>query len=234
MLAFAPFSGACTATSALLDQLATALHPVGGAAAAVVVLTVAVRLALHPLTRRAVRGERARLRLAPQLARLRERHGTDPARFATEVGTLHRAAGVSPVAGLLPTLAQAPAFLLLYRAAAGLHGAGRSLFAVALSTRLAGAAPGQWWVFGVLLAAVALVAWLSARRAVRVAAALPGPTPSGPAAGLIRWAPYLTVVSAAFVPLAAGLYVLTSAAYTLVENVALRRGLPEDAPRPAG
>ncbi len=222
MLAFAPLQGALTALPTFLDQLATALAPVGGAATAIVVLTVLVRLALHPLTRRAVRGEHARMRLAPQIARLRERHGGNPARLAGDLSALHRDAGVSPVAGLLPMLAQAPVFLLLYHAATHLHGAGRALFGVGLATRLPAAPPSQWWLFGLLLAAVTALAWLSARRAVRVAAAQPDPAP----AGLARWLPYLGLVSAALVPLAAGLYLLTSAAFTLAENTLLRRGYP--------
>jgi YidC/Oxa1 family membrane protein insertase len=227
MLAFAPLSGVSTAATTVLDHLASALHPVGGAAAAIVALTVLVRLALHPLTRRAVRGERARLRLAPQVAQLRRRHADDPARLAGELTALHRDAGVSMVAGLLPTLAQAPVFLLLYRLAAHLHGAGRSLFGVDLATRLVTTAAAQWWLFGVLLALASLVAWLSSRRAARIAAAQPDAAPTGLTAQLVRWSPFLSVLSVAYVPLAAGLYLLTSATITFVENTVLRRGFPQ-------
>ncbi len=226
MLAFAPLSDALAATTSALVHLAAALHPVGGAATAIVAATVLVRFALHPLTRRAVRGERDRLRLAPRVAELRDRHQKDPARLAAEVTALYRGAGVSPFAGMLPTLAQAPFFLLLYRAAAHLNGPTQALFGVALSTRLAGAAPGQWWLFGILLAAVALVAWLAARRAARVAATLPGPAPAGVVGVLTRVAPFASLVSVALIPLAAGLYVLTSTTVTLLENTLLRRGLP--------
>src|SRR5262245_57864086 len=96
---------------AVFALLASALTPVG----AVVAITVAIRAALHPLTRAAVRGERARMRLAPKVTELRRRHAKDPVKAAEETLALHRAEGVSPFAGLLPVLAQAPVFILLYR-----------------------------------------------------------------------------------------------------------------------
>jgi YidC/Oxa1 family membrane protein insertase len=42
-------------------------------------------------------------------------------------------------------------------------------------------------------------------------------------AGLL---PYLSVLSVAVVPLAAALYLVTTLAWTAVENMVLRRGLP--------
>jgi YidC/Oxa1 family membrane protein insertase len=44
-----------------------------------------------------------------------------------------------------------------------------------------------------------------------------------PGAGLVRWLPFGTVVVAAFVPLAAGIYLLASTAWTVGERVTLRR-----------
>jgi YidC/Oxa1 family membrane protein insertase len=56
------------------------------------------------------------------------------------------------------------------------------------------------------------------------AAGAAGATPAGPLGALGRLLPYTTVVIAAFVPLAAGLYLLTSTAWTAAERVILRRG----------
>ena len=42
-------------------------------------------------------------------------------------------------------------------------------------------------------------------------------------AAITRLLPFTTLVIAAFVPLAAGLYLLTSAAWTLAERTVLRR-----------
>jgi len=200
---------------AIFTLLATALTPFG----AVIAITLAVRAALHPLTRAAVRGERARMRLTPKLTELRRRHVNDPVKAAEASLALHRAEGVSPFAGLLPVLAQAPVLILLYRLVLA-EGAGTLLGQHLLS----GAAP----MFGLLLVGLAVVAWLSSRRAamlLRTNAAL-NPPPAGVLGRLPRLLPYTTVVAAAFVPMALAVYLLTSTSWTLVENILLRRGLP--------
>jgi YidC/Oxa1 family membrane protein insertase len=206
---------------AVFTLLANLLTPFG----AIVAITLAVRAALHPLTRAAVRGERAKLRLAPKLAELQRRHAKNPAKAAEESLALHRAEGVSPFAGLLPVLAQAPVFFLLYRAVAA-EGAGTLLGQHLLS----GAAP----LFALVLAGVAVVAWLTSRRTatlMRTTATLSRSSAAASSgAGLLgklsRVLPYTTVAFAAFVPMALAVYLLTSASWTLVENTLLRRGLP--------
>jgi YidC/Oxa1 family membrane protein insertase len=196
--------------------LAALLTPVGGAAAAIVVLTLAVRAALHPLTRRAVRGERARLKLAPKLADLRRRRAGDPARLAEESMALYRAAGVSPFAGLLPVLAQAPVFIVLFNIFKGQTGA--------LGVHLLSG--GHTLVFMALLAGLTGVAWLTSRRSAMLIRANPPAETSGLMARLPRILPYTTVASGLFLPMALVIYLLTSTTWSLVENTLLRRGLP--------
>jgi YidC/Oxa1 family membrane protein insertase len=210
---------------AIFILLANLLTPFG----AVVVITLAVRAALHPLTRAAVRGERAKLRLAPKLAELQRRHAKNPTRAAEETLALHRAEGVSPFAGLLPVLAQAPIIFLLYRAVAA-EGAGTLLGQHLVS----GAAP----LFALVLAGVAVVAWLTSRRTAMLMRTTATPSPAkavttggtANSAALVgkvsRVLPYTTLVFAAFVPMAIAVYLLTSTSWTLVENTLLRRGLP--------
>ena len=128
----------------------------------------------------------------------------------------------------------------------------RTLFGTALGSHwLSGPGPvsGQGLVFLGLFALLAVIAWLSARAArsatVSSAGLAPAPrTKAGTAkagtaksgtpktakqlnpAGLTvitRLLPFTTLVIAAFVPLAAGLYLLTSTAWTLAERVVLRR-----------
>jgi len=89
----------------------------------------------------------------------------------------------------------------------------------------------QGVVFAGLFVLLAGIGWLSARMARRAAAAdtaaRPGGAlgaPSGGAPGaLARLMPYVTVVMAAFVPLAAGLYLVTTTAWTLAERALLRQ-----------
>jgi YidC/Oxa1 family membrane protein insertase len=208
----------------LLSALAAGLTLIGGLPAAIVVLTLAVRAALHPLTRRAVQGERARLRLTPKLAALRRRHAGNPTRLAEESMALYRTAGVSPLAGLLPVLAQAPVFLLLFHIFAGEAGG------TVLGEHLLG---GQHaLVFTALLAGLTAVAWLTSRRTamlMRVNAQLAEPPAPAVAAGFVarlpRILPYTVVASALVLPMALVVYLLTSTAWTLVENTVLKRGL---------
>jgi YidC/Oxa1 family membrane protein insertase len=204
--------GAAGVAYDLLSRLAAALAPLDGGAAvavAIVLLTALVRLALVPLSRRRVRAQRAQTGLAPRLLELRDKHREDPARLQTEFAALYRDAGTSPLATLTPMLLQAPAFMVLYHVFAS-GGSGPLLAAEVFGYPLTAAGLAAGWPLLALVAAIAAVATVVARRARR--------------AGSPRWTlalPYLTVVPALFVPLAAGLYLLTSTAWTAAENAIL-------------
>lgn len=211
------------------------LHPLAGSAstaAAIVLLTVTVRLLLLPLAHAAMRGEAARARLRPRVGELRRRHRDDPARLQRELLGLYRAEGTSPLAGFGPLLVQAPVVAVVYRLflVSGVNGHGNEL----LHRELLGTALGSHWldaltaagpfggsglVFLALFALLALVAEAAVRLSRRFAIT---PLPAHP---LLRLLPYGTVVLAAFVPLAAGLYLLTSGAWTAAERALLGRGL---------
>src|SRR5262249_62263956 len=135
-----------------------------------------------PLPRAAVRGERSRAALAPQVRELQRRFGRDQARLRAEAARLYQDAGVSPLAGCLPVLLQAPAFIVWYRIFTTSRVASQPNLLLAhrflgatLSTRLVGG--GHLLAFVPLLLALALLAVLSIRRARRVAAATGQPAP---------------------------------------------------------
>ncbi|MFC0096606.1 YidC/Oxa1 family membrane protein insertase [Micromonospora marina] len=244
MLAFAPLHSAASAAATVVTWLAEVLAPLtGGAAtaAAIVLFTVAVRLLISPLTVAQVRGERRRAALAPEVRELQRRYADDPARLKSELFALYRNAGASPVAGCLPALLQAPFFLVMYRVFATGDGApellGERLAGVPLGWHLgdglAGPVP---LVFGVLLAALLALAWWSSRRMRRAAAAtgtVAGAPAEGPGAAvlgrLLPLLPYGTVLVALVVPLAAVLYLVTTTAWTALEQVVLRRPQPAEA-----
>lgn len=100
----------------LMTQAVVALTGVygGSVGLAVVTLSLAVRLALLPLSLRlARRGREQRERLAklkPELDALKDRLASQPERLAQETLALYRAHGVAPVdgRGLLALLAQIP------------------------------------------------------------------------------------------------------------------------------
>jgi len=65
----------------LVEHLADLLQPLfdaTAAAAAIVLFTALVRLLVHPLSRAAARGQKARTALQPKIAELRTRHKHDP------------------------------------------------------------------------------------------------------------------------------------------------------------
>lgn len=224
-------SALLAAASAALAALGAVVTPGG----AVVLVTVAIRALLIPVGVSVARAEIARRRFAPKLAQLRKRWAKNPERLQRETLALYAAEKVSPFAGILPVLAQAPVLTLVYALFASPQIAGApnalltgELFGAPLGRHLtdltAGLATSDL-VFAGLLIVLIVVAALSRRMAQRQAALLPAPEQPG-AAGLARvlaWAPFLTVVFAAFLPLAASLYLAVSSAWSLAERAVLRR-----------
>jgi YidC/Oxa1 family membrane protein insertase len=232
----------------LVERLAGLLQPLFhgcAAAAAIVLFTALVRLLVHPLSRAAARGQRARAELRPRIAELRRKHAEDPRRLQQAVLELHAEERLSPLSGCLPSLLQMPAFFLLYHLFSSTTIGGTSngllahrLFAAPLGGRWADALAGGG-VFGPaglvylgLFAVVAAVATFNYRRTKRMTAA--GPVAAvgaggeqAPGLGAVTKAmPFLsffTLVTVAVVPLAAALYVVTSTAWSAAERAVLHR-----------
>ncbi|GAA4670377.1 YidC/Oxa1 family membrane protein insertase [Frondihabitans cladoniiphilus] len=237
---FPPVAAALDGLYHLVLQLGVLFSPWAGAsasAAAIVALTLAVRLVLLPVAVSQVRAEVARRRLAPQVAAIRKRYAKDAPTATRKLQELYTAEHVSPLAGILPTLLQVPvlsgvyalfahatiaghANLLLTQTLAGAV-LGANLFASLTPVVVAVAVP------LVVLAALAVVVEITRRANLRwagsaastEAAAVPG------MGAVLRILPFVTVVFAAFAPLAAALYLFTSAAWTVVERELLRRHL---------
>ena len=101
----------------LVFALTNVLTPVLGGLAAVagiIIVTIAVRLLVSPLTFRALRGQAAQARLAPEIQRLRQRHARQPDRLQRELTALYQREGTSLFAGFAPLLVQWPVFSVLY------------------------------------------------------------------------------------------------------------------------
>lgn len=237
--------------SRLLDQLASQLDPVAGpsaAALAIVLVTLLVRAVLIPVGVSQRRAQRTRARLAPVIRSLQQRHRSDPERLQQELSALYASEKTSPLAGCLPLLAQAPVLAVVYAVfslpmvaghanpllAHTLLGAplGQGLIAAAG----AGSVPGL--AVGGAVVALVLVLVIATRSAQRRTALLDAPgSPAGGdgaqslaggpgLAGALSWLPLVSVVFAAFAPLAAALYLATSMSWTLVERTVLAVVLP--------
>jgi YidC/Oxa1 family membrane protein insertase len=228
----AVLGGAYHALMGLSHLLEPALGA-GAAAAAVVAMTLVVRAALVPVGVSQARAERTRMRLGPRVAELQRRHRKDPEALQRATMQLYADEGTTPLAGCLPMLLQAPVVGVIYAVfvhaeiAGGANALlGHTLFGVPLGTSLVAALSAV--VLGALVLAIALVGELT-RRATLPGGPLAVPTPSTAPPGfpgiqgVLGALQFATAVVACFVPLAAGLYLLVTVTWTLVQRILLRR-----------
>src|SRR6266849_5329301 len=202
----------------LVSGLTGILTPVLGGLAAVAAIgafTMAVRVLLLPLSLRALRGQAVQARLAPQLQALRQRFARQPERLQREMAALYRREGTSLFAGFTPLLLQWPFLSVMYLLFRSPQVGGQA------NTLLSRG------LFGLL----AVLCWATARLGRQLAAHAASPVqvttgagvaqaaaPAGGGGLLLKALPYLTVVVAAFAPLAAGIYLVTSLAWSLAER----------------
>ncbi|MCO1575390.1 YidC/Oxa1 family membrane protein insertase [Crossiella sp. SN42] len=204
----------------LVSALGGPLHTVG----AIIAFTLAVRALLLPLSLAALRGERRRTAWLTRLREIQDQHKDSPKRLAREMAKA-QAEGGSLFAGMLPTLAQAPFFFVMYRLFLSDTVAGQpngllqhELFGAPLGERVAwllGAHP--LVALGLLLLLAATAHW-SGRLAVRAG------TTSVPA----RLLPYALVVFSLFLPLATAIYLLTTTAWTLALRAVYDAVVPKE------
>jgi len=235
-----------------LTLFLTPLSAANAAALAIIVLTLALRLVLIPVGVSQARAQQQRQRLAPRLTELRRQHASNPERLQRETMALYAAENASPLAGCLPLLVQAPILSIVYGLfvlgtinghdnallAGGLFGS--PLGSSILSGWGAGPTPAVLLVGGVLLAVLLAARLLSRRLMLAQAAASAAPAGQGstvvppvsgalsPAAqatmtGALSWLPLISVVFAAFVPLAAAIYLTVSALWGVTERALLWR-----------
>ena len=165
---------------------------------------------------------------------------SEPERLQREMAALYKREGTSMFAGFGPLLLQWPFLSVMYLLFRSPTVGGTAntllthdLFGVPLGAHwLSGAGPlglasAQGVVFVGLFALLAGLCWLSARLGRLMTAQATGISPAPGAAGrpglLVRALPYLTVVIAAFAPLAAGIYLLTTLAWSLAERMLYSR-----------
>lgn len=248
---FGPIAAVLDAAYSFVTSLVALTQPFVGALAtalATALVTVIVRAVLLPLGVALVRSEYTRRRIAPKLAALQQKYKKKPELLTQKTMELYREEKSSPFAGMAPALLQAPVVSIVYGLfilneinghenallGADLFGAklGDSLFAAVGG----GADPGAIAVYLGVLVVIAVTSWFTRVTALRFAASAPrfeGAPEMPPAMartmGAMSWMPFITVIFAAVVPLAAALYLAVSTAWTLAERTILRRMLsPRD------
>ncbi|GAA3079088.1 YidC/Oxa1 family membrane protein insertase [Streptosporangium carneum] len=215
-------------------DLITALsQPLGSTAAAIVVFTLAVRALLLPLSVKQARSARVQARLAPKIKELRKRHGRDPQRLYQETRALYAREKASPFGGVLPGLAQLPFFMVMYRVFVSSTIAGHAnallthgLFGVPLGQQFAstvagfGLLSGPTLVFACLFLLLFAVALATSWRIRRTMGEEVQPEVLHKVMPLL---PFATILAAAVLPLAAGLYLLVTTAWAAAERAVLYR-----------
>ncbi|WP_449063438.1 YidC/Oxa1 family membrane protein insertase [Planomonospora algeriensis] len=227
----------------LTADLITALAgPLDSTALAIVLFTVAVRLLLLPLSVMQARGERVRRRLAPRIRKLKDRHGRDPERLRRELAALYAEENASPLAGCLPGLAQLPFFTVMYQVFVSSTIAGQAnallthgLLGVPLGQQFAGTVAGfgllsgPTLVFAGLFLLLLAVAAITSRRIRRTMAEGDQEVQPEALRRLMPLLPFGTLLAAAVLPLAAGVYLLVTTAWTAGERAVLHRASPSPA-----
>lgn len=194
-------------------HLVSWLAPLTGAAGAIVAFVMIVRLCLHPLARIQVRGEQARAAIMPKLKEIQDKHKNDRDRLNQELTAFYGGEGKGMFAGCLPMLIQLPIFSIMYRLFLSPTVGGHPN--LLLTHTLLGTPLSTVFITTPSIAAVCLFA-VMAGVATWSAMRITGPK-------LLRAIPYASVVFAMFVPLAAGLYLLTTTTWTAVERALLTR-----------
>lgn len=242
LFAFPPFAFLLDAAYRVLMSVSALLSPLAGAASAalaIVIITLLVRIALVPAGIAQARSEQVRARLAPQLREIQRRFRKNPERMQREMMQLYRDENTSPLAGILPALIQAPIVGLIYavflRSIVSDHPNDlltEHLLGVPLGTSLVGSV-GTFSVetavvFGILIALMTVVAEITRRVFRPTLPSEPDASPltSGGMQRALGFLPYLSVVFAAFVPLAAAIYLAVTVIWTLAQRWILRRAYP--------
>ncbi|MGB9613611.1 MAG: YidC/Oxa1 family membrane protein insertase [Candidatus Margulisiibacteriota bacterium] len=81
---------------------------------AVIWLTIAVNLALYPLTLSSLQQMSAMQKIQPRLLELQKKYKDEPKKLQQELVDLYRSEGVNPLGGCLPVLLKIPFFLALF------------------------------------------------------------------------------------------------------------------------
>ncbi|TLN26966.1 membrane protein insertase YidC [bacterium] len=99
----------------LMYVLALIFSVVGNYGVAIILLTLAVKLIFWPLSAKSYQSMIKMRELQPKMEKLKERYGSDPKRFQSEMMQLYSTHKVNPMSGCLPILVQIPVFFALYK-----------------------------------------------------------------------------------------------------------------------
>src|SRR3989339_1408761 len=104
------------ALSNLLLEVLKFFYAIGGHnyGLAIIWLTVAVNIALYPLTLSSLQQMSAMQRIQPRMQELQKKFKEEPQKLQKEMMDLYKSEGVNPLGGCLPVLLKIPFFLALF------------------------------------------------------------------------------------------------------------------------
>ena len=105
------FDSIARPTLSLLNFFYGIVHNYG---IAIILVTIIFKAALWPVTRKGMHSMKNMQKLQPEMARLKEKYKTEPAKRNLEVGKLYKNNKVNPLVGCFPMLLQMPIFFALY------------------------------------------------------------------------------------------------------------------------
>jgi YidC/Oxa1 family membrane protein insertase len=88
---------------------------VGNFGVSILIVTVLIKLVLYPLANKSYVSMSKMKKLAPEMQRIKERHGDDRMRQQQAMMDLYKKEKVNPASGCLPILVQIPIFFALYK-----------------------------------------------------------------------------------------------------------------------
>lgn len=100
----------------LLNGLMLFYRIFGDLGIAIILLTLVIRLILFPLTVPSIKAQKKMMELAPEIAKLKEKYGTDKQKLAAAQMELYKKNGANPAAGCLPQIVQLVILIGLYQA----------------------------------------------------------------------------------------------------------------------
>ncbi|MFA6849292.1 MAG: YidC/Oxa1 family membrane protein insertase [Selenomonadaceae bacterium] len=95
---------------------------------AIVFMTVVIKVLLYPLTVRQVKSMKGMQDIQPEMKKLQAKHKNNPQLLQKEMAKLYKDAGVNPLAGCLPLVAQMPILMGMFYALQSLTYAGDPSF----------------------------------------------------------------------------------------------------------
>lgn len=99
----------------LVSTLVAFFKIFGNLGLSIIILTIFIRLLLIPLTAPAMRAQKKMAELAPEIAKLKRKHGGDKQKFARAQMELYRQHQLNPAAGCLPMVFQFLILIALYQ-----------------------------------------------------------------------------------------------------------------------